>query len=151
MATTRHKSLKTGKPQRRSAAFGLARHPGGGKERVELASGFLSFVFAFLFLWLGSEPLLAQSKLKQNQLLDQMIQIFPTSEPWEAWLKKSGALPPDFDALPSIPFLPDPLRFESGKEVRTKEEWPKRRQALLSSFQQYVLGSLPPSPRNVRA
>jgi len=80
-----------------------------------------------------------------------MLQILPKSQPWEAWLKKTGTLPPNFESMPSIPFLPDPLRFEGGKEVRTKEDWPKRRMALLTTFQQYVLGSFPPSPGNVRA
>src|SRR5438105_11631479 len=96
-------------------------------------------------------PLLAESNPKQKQLLEQMLQVFPKSEAWENWLRKTGALPPDFASLPSVPFLPDPLRYESGKEVRIKEDWPKRRQALLTSFQQYVLGSFPSSPGNVEA
>src|SRR5437588_845944 len=96
-------------------------------------------------------PLLAQTPdSKQKETLEQMLQIFPKSEPWEAWLQQSRALPPKFESLPSIPFLPDPLIFESGKVVRSKEDWPKRRQALLASFQQYVLGSFPSSPGNVR-
>ncbi len=26
---------------------------------------------------------------------------------WEEWLQRTGELPPDFDSLPSQPFLPD--------------------------------------------
>jgi len=108
-------------------------------------------IVATLIVCCSAGAVFAQATPRQKETLEQILRVFPKSEPWEKWLQKTHALPPDFEALPSIPFLPDPLRFESGKEVRSKEEWPKRRQALLSSFQQYVLGSLPPSPRNVRA
>ena len=108
--------------------------------------------FASLVALLVFAPpcLLAQTNTARKELLQQMLQLFPKSEPWEAWLQKTGTLPPDFNSLPSVPFLPDPLRFEGGREVRTKEEWPRRRQAILSSFQQYVIGSFPASPGNVR-
>src|SRR5438552_2512984 len=105
---------------------------------------------AFLAFWLCGAAAFAQTNLKQKQVLEEMLRVFPKSEPWEAWLQKTGALPPDFDSLPSIPFLPDPLRSENGKEVRSKDDWPRRRQALLTLFQQYVIGSFPPSPGNVR-
>jgi pimeloyl-ACP methyl ester carboxylesterase len=85
----------------------------------------------------------------QQELLNEMLRIFPKSEPWEQWLKRTGELPPDFDALPSTPFLPDPLRFQNGAEVK-RADWPGRRQELLGLFQKYVLGTFPPSPGNVR-
>src|SRR5260370_389028 len=86
----------------------------------------------------------AQAIGRQEEELAEMLRIFPRSEPWEKWLNQSHALPPDFDAMPSIPFLPDPLRFANGTEVR-KEDWPKRRQELLGLFERYVIGSVPPS------
>lgn len=92
----------------------------------------------------------AQNNAKQKQLLADMLRLFPKSEPWQDWLKGTGFLPPDFDTLPATPFLPDPLRFANGKEVKL-EEWPRRRQELLTLFQQYIIGSFPPSPGNVRA
>src|SRR5260221_427128 len=110
----------------------------------------LALVAVSLVLWFPCVPLLAQTKAKPTELLHQILQMFPRSEPWEAGLQKTGNLPPDFQALPSIPYLPDPLRFESGKDLRTKEEWPNRRQAILPSFQQYVIGSFPSSPGNVQ-
>ncbi len=91
----------------------------------------------------------AQAIGRQEVELAEMLRIFPRSEPWEKWLNQSHALPPDFDAMPSVPFLPDPLRFANGTEVR-KEDWPKRRQELLGLFERYVIGSFPPSPGNVR-
>ena len=45
---------------------------------------------------------------------------------WEDWVRRTGELPPDFDALPSIAGLPDPLiRREGGREIpiRTVADW----------------------------
>src|SRR5256885_10672648 len=109
-----------------------------------------SWPIILMGFWLQLLSLPAQSNQRPKELLEQLRSILPPSEPWEAWLKKTGALPPDFALLPSIPFLPDPLRFEGGKEVKSREEWPKRRMAILTLFQQYVLGSFPSSPGNVR-
>jgi len=110
----------------------------------------LTFVISFLAVRTFGAANFTQDNTKRKEVLAEMLRVFPKSEPWEAWLQKTGALPPDFDSLPSIPFLPDPLRSENGKEVKAKEDWPRRRQALLTLFQQYVIGSFPPSPGNVR-
>ena len=85
-----------------------------------------------------------------HETLAAMLRLFPKSEPWEAWLKRTGELPPNFDALSDQAFLPDPLRFSDGSTVR-REDWPRRRQELLTLFQRYVFGTIPPSPGNVRA
>jgi dienelactone hydrolase len=85
----------------------------------------------------------------QKQKLAEILRLLPKSEPWEEWLAATGALPPDFDSLPSTPFLPDPLRFYNGKEVK-RDDWPRRRQELLVLFQHYITGSWPGSPGNTR-
>jgi hypothetical protein len=37
---------------------------------------------------------------------------------WEDWVKRTGELPRDFEAMPSIPGLPDPLLFtENGRQM----------------------------------
>ncbi len=95
----------------------------------------------------AAEP--AASAAKRQEFLEQILHMLPASPAWNSWARASGVLPPDFDALPSVPFLPDPLRFANGKEVR-KEDWPRRRQELLKLFEQYVIGSVPASPGNVR-
>jgi dienelactone hydrolase len=85
--------------------------------------------------------------------LQRLLSLFPRSEPWEEWLKKTGELPPDFSKLPSIAGLPDPLVLEvGGKEVpvRSPEEWRARRAKLLDLFHYYILGTVPPPPENVR-
>src|SRR6266545_8200534 len=85
---------------------------------------------------------------RQQELLAQILRALPRSEPWEEWLKQTGAHPPDFDNLPSVPFLPDPLRFASGRQANWSD-WPKRREELLALFQHYVTGSWPVSPTNL--
>ena len=45
----------------------------------------------------------------------QRSRLTPLDRTWLEWQKRTGKLPPDFDQLPSQPFLPDPLgmRFNS--------------------------------------
>jgi dienelactone hydrolase len=97
-----------------------------------------------------AQPASVAAAARQRALLDELLRILPKSEPWEQWLKTSGELPPDFEALPSVPFLPDPLRRADGS-LATREQWPQQRADLLNLFQRYVLGTAPPSPGNVRA
>ena len=49
---------------------------------------------------------------------------------WEDWLRRTGELPPDFDAMPSVPELPDPLVLrEDGRTipVTTPALWTRQR------------------------
>lgn len=82
-------------------------------------------------------------------IMAELRKLLPKSEPWEPWVEATKPTPPDFEKLPSIPYLPDPVRFASGAEVK-REDWLKRRRELLEFFQYYVIGKFPPSPGNVR-
>ncbi len=86
---------------------------------------------------------------EQKARLRDILRLLPRSEPWEKWLVTSGAMPPDFNALPSIPFLPDPLKFSNGRDVKV-EEWLKRRAELHALLQHYITGTWPASPGNTR-
>lgn len=91
---------------------------------------------------------------KRRALLEQLRRILPPSAPWEAWLARTGELPPDFDALPACAELPNPLtRTVQGKAVpvATAEDWRARRAELLALFHQWLLGAVPPPPDRVRA
>lgn len=110
-----------------------------------------------LLLGLGPEtaagqvqPGAASGVPRQRAVLEELRRILPQSEPWEQWLQSSGELPPDFDALPTVPFLPDPLRRADGS-LATREQWPQRRLEILKEFQRWILGTAPPPPNNVRA
>jgi hypothetical protein len=59
----------------------------------------------------------ADSMQKRRGELERLRRILPPSEQWEKWLDQTGELPPDFDAMASIPDLPDPLRFQDGREI----------------------------------
>ncbi len=69
---------------------------------------------------------------------------------WEEWLRRTGELPPNFDRLPSIPGLPNPLMTERGP-VRTPAEWQRQRQLLCSQIEHWMFGRFPPKPDNLRA
>lgn len=86
---------------------------------------------------------------EQKAQLKEMLRLLPKSEPWEKWLVSSGAMPPNFDALPTHPYIPDPLRFINGREAKY-EDWQRRRAELLALSQFYVTGSWPASPGNTR-
>jgi len=65
---------------------------------------------------------------------------------WEAWLERTGELPPDFDALPTSALLPDLLTANDGTPVRTPLDWERRRGEVREVLDYYQLGSLPPPP-----
>ncbi len=103
---------------------------------------------------LSSNSSSAEENEKGKADLEWMRGTFPKSEPWEQWLRETGEMPPDFDAMPSIPGLPDPLMMEEGEKrvpVETPEQWRRRREQLLRLFERYVIGTHPPPPGNIRA
>jgi len=72
---------------------------------------------------------------------------------WEEWVQRTGELPPDFDAMPSQAFLPDPLlRREGGRSVpiTTAAQWEQQRRWIRSEFEHWVYGRMPPPPGNLR-
>ncbi|MGD0898683.1 MAG: hypothetical protein ABR915_12675 [Thermoguttaceae bacterium] len=73
---------------------------------------------------------------------------------WSDWLRRTGELPPDFDAMRSQPFLPDPLLGdESGRSVpiASPAQWPARRQWIGRQVQHWITGTVPPPPNNLAA
>lgn len=64
----------------------------------------------------------------------------PASEP-------PGSAPaPEAGSDDPLATLPDPLRFEDGRRVGTKEEWPARRAEILELFAKHVYGRPPAKP-----
>lgn len=73
---------------------------------------------------------------------------------WVDWVERTGALPPNFDALPSIPLLPDPLVIDEGGEhipVETRSQWNEKRQRIKQHVQHILSGTFPPPPERVTA
>jgi dienelactone hydrolase len=113
---------------------------------------------AFILL-LAALPCLAdESTTRRQQALADLKRILPPSyskdttrvsasdKSWEEWQQRTGELPPDFQSLPSEPFLPDPL-----KGVKTKADWQARRKWIREQYEQWIIGKMPPPPGNVRA
>lgn len=105
------------------------------------------------------------SLARRRVYLEELTRILPSTgwpqgrinavdKMWEDWLKRSGELPPDFEMMPSIPELPDPLvMVENGRKtpIRTVAQWRKQREWIRSQFEQWVFGRMPPRPENLRA
>ena len=62
---------------------------------------------------------------KQRAMLKKILPFIPPDltrmgrvsfldETFKDWLARTGELPPDFDRMPSIPFLPDPMVIVEG-------------------------------------
>ncbi len=103
---------------------------------------------------------------KRRKELEEFLKIFPHSQKprtgrinaydqtWEDWVKRTGALPPDFDSMPSISGLPDPLVLrENGRNipVTSQEIWERQKRWIRSQTEHWVFGTLPPKPDNLRA
>ncbi len=75
-------------------------------------------------------------------------------ETFQDWLSRTGELPPDFDQMPSIPWLPDPLVLDEGTRnipVTTEEQWREKREWMRRQLQHYISGTRPPEPDRVKA
>ena len=58
---------------------------------------------------------------------------------------------PEFSALPSIPFLPDPFLKADGDRITTREEWRCRRAEIKAMLERYGVGAKPGKPSAFKA
>src|SRR5215469_157717 len=72
-----------------------------------------------LVLLSGLQHADAMTVAERRQYLEMLQHILPPVPSFQGWLDKTGELPPDFDSLPRVNGLPDPLRFLDGRLVRT--------------------------------
>ncbi len=80
--------------------------------------------------------------------------VSPDDFTWSDWLNRTGELPPDFGALPTLPFLPDPLIIDEGGRnipVKTMAQWREKREIMKQQMQHWITGTIPPPPGNVTA
>jgi hypothetical protein len=92
-------------------------------------------------------PTRAATEAERRDHLGWMLKNLPDAPAWRAWQLKTGALPPDFDALPSANFLPDPFKFHDGRAVNMPADWDARRAEIKQLYQKHILGLLPPKPK----
>ena len=80
--------------------------------------------------------------------------VSPLDKTWTDWVRRTGELPPDFNTLPSIPFLPDPLVLDEGRQnipIKTSEQWQEKRKWIGEQVQHWLSGTFPPGPNNLEA
>ncbi|HEX7362606.1 MAG TPA: hypothetical protein VF283_19105, partial [Bryobacteraceae bacterium] len=94
-----------------------------------------------------SQSVSTATRQDREEYLKKLLQILPHSPFFNKWLEKTGELPPDFDALPRVNTLPDPLQFLDGRRVSSREQWPARRAEILQLSEKYVWGTFPPKPK----
>jgi len=107
----------------------------------------------------------AQGDLPARQMyLKRLLSVLPPERPergrvspldatWQDWLNRTGELPPAFDSLPSLPFLPDPLVLDEGRKnipIQTFAQWDEKRQWMKSEIQRWITGTFPPAPKNMQ-
>ncbi|MEK6479363.1 acetylxylan esterase [Catalinimonas sp. 4WD22] len=106
-----------------------------------------------------------QDQAKKEAYLEELIELQerPSSHDeyvnlhdatWLDWVERTGALPPNFDEMPSLPFLPDPLILDEGGEnipVETKEQWKEKRTWIRDQVKHIISGSFPEAPENINA
>lgn len=107
----------------------------------------------------------AGDSLKRKANLVNILRLLPEDrvangrvsfldETFKDWLKRTGELPPDFDTMPSIPFLPDPLILDEGRgniPIKTIGQWKQKREWMKSQLEYYITGTYPPTPDNLEA
>lgn len=127
-----------------------------------------TFLVLTVAMFYGSASLIygqADNQAKRQQYLQELIglQDKPASadafvslhdKTWLDWVKRSGELPPDFEALPSIPFLPDPLLIDPGGKqipVKTPYQWNEQRAYIAQQVKHLISGTFPAPPAQVKA
>lgn len=128
-----------------------------------------------LFFVLLSEVVNGQEDLTRQQYLQRLMKVTPADltkasgdqlpgtppahvSPedflWRDWLERTGELPPDFDEMPSLPFLPDPLILDEGGKnipVENISQWNQKREEMKRLAQHWITGTVPPPPNNLQA
>jgi dienelactone hydrolase len=89
-------------------------------------------------------PLRAQGPRDRSAYLDWMIASLPSAPQFEQWQKRTGELPPDFEAFPRNNLLPDPLTFMNGRVVRNASDWNTRRAEIRQLLEKWQVGTVPP-------
>lgn len=137
---------------------------------------FRTFLFALCFFALTSfahkekhptnnEAVTVSDSAGQKAALELILKVLPPDrihngrvsfldETFADWLNRTGELPPDFDLMPSLPFLPDPLVLDEGVTnipVKTMKQWNEKREWMKEQLMKYISGTFPPAPDNLRS
>lgn len=123
----------------------------------------LIFFFGLTTITFAQNKIPAKSQsdsLKRKASLSKIMNVLPgdriangrvsfLDENFQDWLKRTGELPPDFDKMPSIPFLPDPLILDEGGKnipITSAAQWEEKRRWMKEQLEYYITGTYPISP-----
>ena len=107
----------------------------------------------------------AIDSVKQKALLEKILDLLPPDRidmghvsfldtTLRHWVERTGEMPPDFDRMPSIPFLPNPLVIDEGGKntpITTMSQWDEKRMWLRDQLEYYMTGTCPPAPDNLES
>ncbi len=123
----------------------------------------LIFFFGLTTITFAQNKIPAKSQsdsLKRKANLSRIMKVLPEDrtangrvsfldQTFKDWLKRTGELPPDFDKMPSIPFLPDPLILDEGGKnipITSAAQWEEKRRWMKEQLEYYITGTYPISP-----
>ncbi len=122
----------------------------------------------FLWCFAFTETSSGQPDLSPKDYLQRLLKVLPEDRifpegaaehvtpddfTWHQWLNRTGSLPPDFDEMPTLPFLPDPLIIDEGRKnipVETMAQWQMKREQIKELAQYWITGKVPPPPGNLK-
>ena len=107
----------------------------------------------------------ASDTAKRKEFLEEILKLLPRDltnnghvsfldKAFKDWLARTGELPPDFDKMPSIPYLPNPLILDEGRKnipISSMKQWAEKRRWMKKELQYYITGTFPPVPENLQA
>lgn len=124
-----------------------------------------SFLLILVYIFLQTSNILAQTEEEiRKAYLEELValQEHPSSfddfvsyqdKTWKDWVKRTGELPPNFNDLPSIPFLPNPLVMDEGGKnipVKTLSQWNEQREYIKQQVKYLFSGNFPAPPENLK-
>ena len=107
----------------------------------------------------------SSDSVKRKKELEWILSVLPPDEihrgrvsyldeTFKDWLGRTGELPPDFDKMPSLPFLPNPLVMDEGGSdtpVISLDQWNTQRDWMKQQLERYITGTAPPPPDNLQS
>ncbi|MDF9798899.1 cephalosporin-C deacetylase-like acetyl esterase [Catalinimonas alkaloidigena] len=122
---------------------------------------YISLTLSLVFFYASSAEA-QQDQAKREAYLEELIELQerPSSHDeyvnfhdasWLDWVERTGALPPNFEDIPSLPFLPDPLILDEGGEnipVKTQEQWKEKRAWIKEQVKHIISGTFPEAPEH---
>lgn len=128
----------------------------------------MRILFPCLIFFLFSTEILAQDRASKERRKAYLEEILPLLRPtrqnaapvtihdktWFDWQQRTGELPPDFERMPSIPFLPDPLIMGEGTTnipITNYAQWEQKRDTIKHHVVHWLAGKFPDKPEQIDA